>query len=154
MQHTTFTSCQNAVCSNKFLEWHLLEWGRLLEWGALNGKGAPRNKTHSKGGAYRKEGAKSNHYGICINLLCFFFLCRFRLTWIYKSSCWCLTRKSWDTGNVMLSSLAGNVVCKIDMLNRFRLLRRHSLRLSRNDFPMCQRGVRDEPKNVKVFTNK
>ena len=43
----------------------------------------------------------------------------------------------------MLSSLVGNVVCKIDMLNWLRLLRRQYLRLSRNDFLMCQRGVRD-----------
>ena len=48
----------------------------------------------------------------------------------------------------MLSSLVGNLVFKIDMLNWLRLLRRHFLRLSHNDFPMCQRGVRDEPKNV------
>ena len=45
----------------------------------------------------------------------------------------------------MLSSLVGNLVFKIDLVNRLRLLRRRFLRLSRNDFPMCQRGVRDEP---------
>ena len=45
----------------------------------------------------------------------------------------------------MLSSLVGNLVFKIDLLNWLRLLRRHFLPLSRNDFPMCQRGVRDEP---------
>ena len=50
MQHMTFTSCQNAVCSNKYLEWHLLEWGRLSEWGRLMEKG-PLLTKHIRRGA-------------------------------------------------------------------------------------------------------
>ena len=51
----------------------LIRMGALFGVGALNEKGAPINKTHSKGGVYWKEGTKSNHFGICIDLLCFFF---------------------------------------------------------------------------------
>ena len=41
----------------------LIRMGAFIGIGALIGIGRLLTKTHSKGGAYWKEGAKSNHYG-------------------------------------------------------------------------------------------
>ena len=44
----------------------LIKMGALFRMGALIGRGALIYKNTFEGGAYWKEGAKSNHYGIYI----------------------------------------------------------------------------------------